>query len=250
MSDDVKVGERPAACVCNVRPEGNTKLHDCDSEMIRKTFEVLLRTRKTWRARNDVEAAIGGKTRMSHVLNLIVCHTFKAISEAMDLFISVPTLHHDQFPAVQKKRRNEHRELEHPEVMHSANSCSLQMINEHLNAAKTVLISVPVNAEQSLAVNSWSAELWEIYQLHSSSRTETAVCQRCMAQSVSSVAFSFEVEGSTPAENTILSLQPQHLDVSASGSMNAASTCLVGNVTSLKHPIEVGFMIIHTAHLM
>lgn len=37
MSDDVKVGERPAVCVCNVRPEGNTKLHDCDSEMIRTT---------------------------------------------------------------------------------------------------------------------------------------------------------------------------------------------------------------------
>lgn len=33
-----------------------------------------LRTRKTWRAqRNKVEAAMGGKTRMSHVLNLIVC---------------------------------------------------------------------------------------------------------------------------------------------------------------------------------
>lgn len=47
MSDDVKVGEQPAVCVCNVRPEGNTKLHDCDSEMIQKTFEVLLRTRKT-----------------------------------------------------------------------------------------------------------------------------------------------------------------------------------------------------------
>lgn len=64
------------------------------------------------------------------------------------------------------------------------------------------------------------------------------------------LSFSFEVEGSTPAENTILSLQPQHLDVSALGFMNAASACLVGNMTSLKHPIEVGFMIIHTAHLM
>lgn len=42
MSDDVKVDEQPAVCVCNVRPEGNTELDDCDSEMIRKTFEVLL----------------------------------------------------------------------------------------------------------------------------------------------------------------------------------------------------------------
>lgn len=75
MSDDVKVDERPAVCVCNVRPEGNTKLDDVIQRWLEKHLKFFcLRTRKTWRAqRNEVEAAMGGKTRMSHVLNLIVC---------------------------------------------------------------------------------------------------------------------------------------------------------------------------------
>lgn len=45
MSDDVKVDERPAVCVCNVRPEGNTKLHDWEHERPEELKETRLKQR-------------------------------------------------------------------------------------------------------------------------------------------------------------------------------------------------------------
>lgn len=206
MADEAKDGhtEQLAVCVRYVPPEGNIKesflclkkLDGYGAEAITNAVEQVLVSNniadlKVVAQTYDGAAVMSGSVRgvqarfrekhpeavyvhcYAHDLNLVLCHTCKAIPEASDFFdllenlysfFSVSIVNHDQFAAIQRELHIEQGEL--VQISNTRWSCQLRSVNALLKNFPAVMKSLQtIKTPTAVGLHSKLSKLPVVYLL-------------------------------------------------------------------------------------